>query len=149
MKLGNRDIPSDVCRAVGDVLGRVGDKWSIVVIVMLAERHCRFNLLRREIGSITQKMLTTTLRNLERDGYVTRVEIPGKVRHVEYGLTQMGHDVLIPMSQLAYWALDHRHAVEAARQRFDEMGDHHSSIAAVGNKPAGTAHLGAGVIRLR
>jgi len=132
MKLGNRDVPSDVCRSVGTVLGRVGDKWSIVVIVMLAERCCRFNLLRREIGSITQKMLTTTLRNLERDGYVTRVEVPGNVRHVEYGLTQMGHDVLIPMSQLAFWALDHRYAVEAARKQFDESeAGRHSTTAVV------------------
>jgi len=130
MKLGNRDVPSDVCRSVGDVLGRVGDKWSIVVIVMLAERPCRFNLLRREIGIITQKMLTSTLRNLERDGYVTRVEVPGNVRHVEYGLTQMGHDVLLPMSQLAFWALDHRDAVEAARRHFDTLGSGLHAIAA-------------------
>lgn len=91
MKLVIRNICSDVCRAVGDVLGRVGEKWSIVLIVMLAERHCSFNLLRREIGTITQKMLTTNLRNLKRNGYVTRVEMPGNVRHVEYGLTQIGH----------------------------------------------------------
>jgi DNA-binding HxlR family transcriptional regulator len=121
MKLGNRDVPSDICRSVGDVLGRVGDKWSIVVIVMLAERNIRFNQLRNEIGTITQKMLTSTLRNLERDGYVTRTEVPGNVRHVEYGLTQMGHDVLVPMSQLAYWALDHRLEVEKARRQFDAL----------------------------
>ncbi|WP_059151062.1 winged helix-turn-helix transcriptional regulator [Novosphingobium barchaimii] len=119
MKLGHRDIPSEACRTVGDVLGQIGNKWSILVMVLLSQRPWTFNALRREIDVITQKMLTSTLRGLERDGYVDRTVLPGSVVQVEYRLTELGHDVLTPMNALADFAVDRRDDVIAARAAYD------------------------------
>ncbi|OJH41739.1 winged helix-turn-helix transcriptional regulator [Cystobacter ferrugineus] len=127
MKLGNLNLPSEVCRSVGDVLGRVGDKWAVLVIVTLADGSQRFNELRRGIGTVSQKMLTATLRGLERDGYVTRKVTPTIPPRVDYELTQLGRDVLVPLNALAQWALAHREHVEAARKTYDER---------VGKEPA-------------
>src|ERR1051325_7833637 len=97
MILGGRDIPSDTCRMVGDILGQVGNKWSILVMVLLSERAWTFNALRREIGVITQKVLTATVRGLERDGFVSRHVLPGAIKRVEYRLTSLGVEALRPM----------------------------------------------------
>ncbi|CAM3082584.1 helix-turn-helix transcriptional regulator [Corallococcus sp. ZKHCc1 1396] len=123
MKLGHLDIPSDVCRSVGNVLGRIGDKWSVLVIVLLSERSHRFSELRRTIGTVSQKMLTATLRGLERDGYLTRTVTPTIPPRVDYALTEMGRDVLTPLNALAHWALAHREQVEAARRAYDAKAD--------------------------
>ncbi|MFY2560772.1 winged helix-turn-helix transcriptional regulator [Corallococcus terminator] len=119
VKPGTLDLPADVCRAVGDVLGRIGDKWAVLIIRMLTERSMRFNELRRAIPAVSQKMLTTTLRNLERDGYLTRSVTPTAPPRVDYALTALGRDVMVPMNQLAEWALAHRGHVERARKKFD------------------------------
>ncbi|WP_167509126.1 winged helix-turn-helix transcriptional regulator [Corallococcus sicarius] len=119
MKLGHLDLPSEVCRSVGDVLGRIGDKWSVLVIVMLADGSLRFSELRRAIGTVSQKMLTATLRGLERDGYLTRTVTPTIPPRVDYALTEMGRDVLTPLNALAHWALARREQVEAARRAYD------------------------------
>ena len=79
------------CRKVNEVLGRMGDKWTIMAITMLAERPRRFNELKRLIGGISQQMLTRTLKALERDGMVTRTVFPTIPPQVEYGLTDLGH----------------------------------------------------------
>lgn len=117
--LGTLDLPADVCRAVGDVLGRIGDKWAVLIIRMLSERSMRFNELRRAIPAVTQKMLTTTLRHLERDGFVSRRVTPTAPPRVDYTLTKLGRDVMVPMNHLAEWALAHRHHVARARKKFD------------------------------
>ncbi|MBL8580689.1 MAG: helix-turn-helix transcriptional regulator [Rhizobiaceae bacterium] len=119
MILGGRDIPSDTCRMVGDILGQIGNKWSILVMVLLSSSPWTFNALRREIGVITQKVLTSTLRGLERDGYIARTVLPGKIVRVEYRLTPLGHDVLQPMNALAAFALDRKAEVLAARADYD------------------------------
>jgi DNA-binding HxlR family transcriptional regulator len=119
MRVGGVDLPSETCRAVGDVLGRIGNKWSILIMVLLAERPRRFNEMRREIGVVTQKVLTSTLRGLERDGFVARSVLEGNVVQVEYSLTPLGRDVLEPMDALARWALSRRGKVREARRRYD------------------------------
>lgn len=113
------DLPPDVCQSVGDVLARVGDKWSILLIAMLARGSMRFTELKRSIGSISQKVLTTTLRGLERDGYLSRKVTPSIPPRVDYELTELGHDVLVPVRALAEWALAQREQVEEARRQFD------------------------------
>ena len=114
------DLPPAVCQSVGDVLARVGDKWSILVIAMLARGSMRFTEIKRSIGSISQKVLTTTLRGLERDGYLTRKVTPSIPPRVDYELTTLGHDVLVPVTALATWALHQRERVEKARSAFDQ-----------------------------
>ncbi|EPX56656.1 Transcriptional regulator, HxlR family [Cystobacter fuscus DSM 2262] len=99
----------------------------MLVIVTLADGSQRFNELRRGIGTVSQKMLTATLRGLERDGYVTRKVTPTIPPRVDYELTQLGRDVLVPLDALAHWALAHREHVEAARKAYDER---------VGTEPA-------------
>ncbi|ANH67468.1 helix-turn-helix domain-containing protein [Mitsuaria sp. 7] len=120
MKLGGRNIPSDTCRLVGDILGQIGNKWSILIMVLLSDQPWTFNALRREIGVITQKMLTSTLRGLERDGFVSRTILPGSVVRVEYQLTRLGREALQPMNALATFALSRKDAVLASRRAYDD-----------------------------
>ena len=119
--IGFSDLPADICHSVGDVLARVGDKWSILVIAMLSRGSMRFSELKRSLGSISQKVLTTTLRGLERDGYITRKVTPSIPPRVDYELTELGADVLIPVTALAMWAFSRRADVEAARACFDQQ----------------------------
>lgn len=119
MKLGNIEMTNETCRIVGGVLDRVGDKWSVLVITLLAERSYRFNELRREIGTVSQRMLTVTLRGLERDGYLTRTLTPSIPPRTDYALTDLGHAVLAPLDALAQWALAHQEDVTRARHRYD------------------------------
>ena len=100
-------------------LARVGDKWSMLTIVSLEDGGMRFNALRRRIG-ISQKVLTSTLRGLERDGYVTRTVMPTKPPQVDYNLTDMGREVLGPVRALAGWALGQAGRIEEARRRYDD-----------------------------
>ncbi|RKG79429.1 transcriptional regulator [Corallococcus exercitus] len=105
----------------------MGDKWSVLVIVMLAEHPLRFSELRRSIGTVSQKMLTATLRGLERDGYLTRTVTPSIPPRVDYALTEMGRDVLVPLNALAQWALARREQVEAARRAYDAKAENTAS----------------------
>lgn len=100
---------------VTDVLRRVGDKWSILVIVLLGRRPHRFNELHRGIEAISQRMLTRTLRGLETDGLVHREVFPTKPPAVEYSLTPLGQSLLTPLSALADWAVEHAADIAAAR----------------------------------
>jgi DNA-binding HxlR family transcriptional regulator len=118
MKPRHNGLPSD-CRAVSDVLARVGDKWSVLVVTRLGERPLRFNELRRTIGGISQRMLTLTLRGLERDGLVTRTVFPTIPPRVDYALTPLGRDLLQPVSALGAWALRNQTKIARARERFD------------------------------
>src|SRR5262249_62201526 len=95
------------CLRVNQFLGRMGDKWTILTIAMLAERPVRFNELKRLIGGISQQMLTRTLKQLERDGLVTRTVHPTVPPQVEYGLTRLGGSLAKPIMQLGAWVLDH------------------------------------------
>lgn len=109
----------DACPAVREVLNRVGDKWSVLVVSMLGQGPKRFGELRRATEGISQRMLTLTLRGLERDGLVTRTveaTIPPKV---EYELTELGRTLLVPVHALAQWALENRMRIHEAQQQFD------------------------------
>ncbi len=118
---GNLHVPED-CRAVSEVLSRVGDKWTVLVVSTLGDGAKRFNELRKALGSISQRMLTLTLRGLERDGLVTRTVKPTNPPRVDYELTRLGRSLLEPVSELGLWARQHRAAIQAARQRFDAAG---------------------------
>lgn len=107
------------CRAVSEILQRVGDKWTVLVVGKLGEGTMRFNELRAAVGGISQKMLTTTLRGLERDGFVTRTVFPTIPPRVDYALTDLGHELLVPVSALGEWARINTVRVTEARQRFD------------------------------
>ncbi len=107
------------CRAVSAILQRVGDKWTVLVVSKLGNGPLRFNELRHIIGGISQKMLTTTLRNLERDGFVTRTMFPTIPPRVDYELTELGHELLVPISALGEWAKQNTNRVNEARARFD------------------------------
>ncbi|WP_428027612.1 winged helix-turn-helix transcriptional regulator [Altererythrobacter sp.] len=112
------DQPS--CRAVNDVLSRIGDKWSVRVVMSLARSTKRFNELRREIDSISQRMLTRTLRGLERDGLVSRKVTPTVPPRVDYALTELGDSLTGPIAALGNWAMENIYAIEVARADFDE-----------------------------
>lgn len=120
MRLGNVEVSSETCRLVGDILGHVGDKWSVLIIVLLRERPWRYSELEREIGTVSKKMLTSTLRNLERDGFVSRTVTPSIPPRVDYDLTPLGREVMDPLDALARWALGNSQRIVAARQNYDE-----------------------------
>jgi DNA-binding HxlR family transcriptional regulator len=107
------------CIATREILNRVGDKWSVLVVVILGERRSRFNELKRALDGISQRMLTVTLRGLERDGLVKRTVHPTNPPQVEYELTKLGRTLLEPVSALAVWAQGHRGEVQRARDSFD------------------------------
>ena len=115
---GTLHVPEE-CRAVGEVLARVGDKWTVLVVTTLGGGPKRFNELRRALGSISQRMLTLTLRALERDGLVTRTVFATVPPRVDYELTVLGRSLLTPVSELGQWALSNRPAIQKARARFD------------------------------
>jgi DNA-binding HxlR family transcriptional regulator len=119
---GNLHVAED-CRAVSEVLARVGDKWTVLVVSTLGDGPKRFNELRRALGSISQRMLTLTLRGLERDGLVTRTVFPTIPPRVDYQLTRLGRSLLEPVSRLGMWARVNRTAIEDARRRYDAAED--------------------------
>ena len=110
---------TDECQSVSEVLARVGDKWTVLVVSLLGGGPMRFSELRRAVDGISQKMLTTTLRLLERDGFCTRKVFPTVPPRVEYELTALGRDLLVPVKALADWAIANRERLDAARRRFD------------------------------
>jgi DNA-binding HxlR family transcriptional regulator len=114
----NLHVPED-CRAVSEVLDRVGDKWTVLVVGELGRGPKRFNEMRRALGSISQRMLTLTLRALERDGLVLRKVFPTIPPRVEYELTKLGRSLLEPVNGLGRWARHNRPAIQDARRRFD------------------------------
>jgi DNA-binding HxlR family transcriptional regulator len=118
LTLSHRD--DTACRAVSDVLSRIGDKWTVLVVELLSNGPMRFNELRRLIGNISQKMLTTTLRGLERDGLVTRTVYPTIPPRVDYELTDLGRDLREPVRALGEWARKNIDLINASRQKFDE-----------------------------
>jgi DNA-binding HxlR family transcriptional regulator len=111
---------SEGCLAVREVLNRVGDKWSVLIVGILGEGTLRFSELRRAIEGISQRMLTLTLRGLERDGLVTRTIFPSIPPRVDYELTPLGRTLLEPVQALSAWAQQHRSELQAARERFDK-----------------------------
>jgi DNA-binding HxlR family transcriptional regulator len=107
------------CPAVREVLNRVGDKWSVLVVSLLGGGKKRFSELRRSIEGVSQRMLTLTLKGLERDGLITRTVYPTVPPRVEYELTKLGRSLLMPITALEAWATKNRQRIQAARERYD------------------------------
>ena len=118
-----KDPSNPVCRTISTLLSRIGDKWTVLVVQTLGEGPRRFNELRREIPSVSQRMLTLTLRNLERDGLVSRTVTPIIPPRVDYELTPLGRSLEAPIAQLQQWALDNVGAIHDAQARFDVEHD--------------------------
>lgn len=112
---------TDGCLAVSVILQRVGDKWSTLVVSKLGAGPLRFSELKAAVGDISQKMLTTTLRGLERDGFVTRTVFPTIPPRVEYELTPLGRELLDPVMTLVEWAGRNAARITAARKQFDSQ----------------------------
>ncbi|WP_425354542.1 winged helix-turn-helix transcriptional regulator [Jiella sonneratiae] len=107
------------CQAVSGVLSRIGDKWSVLVVMLLSDGPKRFSELKRAIGSISQRMLTLTLRGLERDGLVTRTVTPSIPPRVDYALTELGHSLCVPVRSIGDWAFANHAHIEAAQRAYD------------------------------
>lgn len=114
---------TDQCRAVGSILARIGDKWSVLVVMSLGDGTFRFNELKRRIDGISQRMLTLTLRGLERDGLVERTFFPTIPSKVNYALTELGRSLREPVGALGRWAIEHRGTVERSRDLYDRKGE--------------------------
>ena len=121
MKPGHMHLTGD-CRAISELLARVGDKWTVLVVNLMGSGPKRFSEIKREVGGISQRMLTLTLRALERDGLVTRTVTPSIPPRVDYALTDLGRSLLVPVQALGSWVLSNRERIEDARRRFDAEG---------------------------
>jgi DNA-binding HxlR family transcriptional regulator len=104
---------------VSKLLSRIGDKWTVLVIMLLREKSRRFSELKRGVGGISQRMLTLTLRNLERDGLVSRKVTPSIPPRVDYELTELGHSLAEPIQALGGWAFRHMEQIDAAQAAYD------------------------------
>jgi DNA-binding HxlR family transcriptional regulator len=118
---GARD--EEDCRTITEMLGQVGDKWTVRVVGSLGDRPLRFTEIRKKVGGISQKMLTSTLRALERDGFITRTVYPTIPPKVEYTLTELGCELLVPVRALTQWVLDNQPRIDAARAKFEASGE--------------------------
>jgi DNA-binding HxlR family transcriptional regulator len=116
-KPGNRHDTA-ACEHISRMLARISDKWTILVVRTLGGGPLRFNALRREVGEISQKMLSSTLRDLEKNGFVIRTVTPATPPQVEYGLTEIGRDFLRPVQGLAEWVVKNSPRIDAARAEY-------------------------------
>lgn len=108
------------CEHISRMLARISDKWTMLVVRVLGQGPCRFNALRREVGEISQKVLASTLRDLEENGFVSRTVTPVTPPQVEYALTDLGRDLLIPVQTLAEWVVENSSRIELARTAYAE-----------------------------
>ena len=111
------------CKNVAPVLNRVGDKWSMLIVMILSSGPKRFSELKRAIDGISQRMLTLSLRGLERDGLVTRTVTPTIPPRVDYELTELGISLRAPVKALGDWAIEHIACIRAAQEKFDKAAD--------------------------
>jgi len=118
-----KDPRNPICQTISALLQRIGDKWSALVVQTLGNGPKRFNELRREIPAVSQRMLTLTLRNLERDGLVSRTVTPTIPPRVDYELTELGHSLEKPICALVHWAMDHSAAIHESQTRYDRAMD--------------------------
>ena len=118
-----KDPTNPVCRTISTLLSRIGDKWTVLVVSALDNGPRRFNELRREIPSVSQRMLTLTLRNLERDGLVSRTVTPSIPPRVDYALTELGHSLRPLLCNLSRWAREHVEDIHSAQRRYDAEAD--------------------------
>ena len=120
MDPANTDVPATAtCKAVNEILARIGDKWSVLIVMSLGDGSYRFNELKRRTEGISQRMLTLTLRGLERDGLVERTFVATIPPKVSYALTALGRSLREPVTSLGLWAIEHRGAVARSRSHYD------------------------------
>lgn len=117
------ELVAHSCRPVTDILSRIGDKWSVMIVMLLGPGPKRFNEICRAINGISQRMLTLTLRGLERDGLVTRTVTPSIPPRVDYELTELGQSLRCPIDALGEWAFANRDRIDAARATFDAAAE--------------------------
>jgi DNA-binding HxlR family transcriptional regulator len=124
VKFGDAWMADDSeCVAAREVLSRIGDKWSLYVVRCLKSQPMRFNELRRSIDGISQRMLTLTLRSLERDGLISRTVYASKPPRVDYELTEIGLTLVEPVMALLSWAERNRIYIHYSRRNFDQQGE--------------------------
>jgi DNA-binding HxlR family transcriptional regulator len=116
------DALTAIC-PIRDVLDHIGDKWSVLLLSQMRDGPQRFGALRRAVTDISQRMLTETLKDLQRDGFVVRTVHPTVPPSVEYALTPMGRELLAPLDHLVSWAAEHHDSVRDARLRFDAVAE--------------------------
>jgi DNA-binding HxlR family transcriptional regulator len=116
------DPNTEDCRDLSSILALVGDKWTVLIVVLLGDGPKRFNEIRRMVGGISQRMLTFTLRGLERDGLVTRTVYPTSPQRVDYELTKLGSTLWEAVEPLSSWARTHVSEILTSRKQFDEDG---------------------------
>jgi DNA-binding HxlR family transcriptional regulator len=119
MKMTTPEIGDQDCRFISDILGRIGDKWTGLVVRSLRERPHRFNELKRAVHGISQQMLTRTLKALERDGIIVRTVYPTVPPQVDYALTALGHSLAEPVFRLVQWAWENGEVIRSKRDDFD------------------------------
>jgi len=113
------DLQNPDCNRISQVLARIGEKWNVLIIMFLANGPSRFTEIKKAINGVSQRMLTLSLRTLERDGLIKRTIHSVMPPHVEYELTPLGHLLTQPLLALAAWTTDHIADIEAARAEFD------------------------------
>src|SRR5258705_10362844 len=116
------DTASEDCRALSSILALVGDKWTVLIVVLLGDGPKRFNEIKRMVGGISQRMLTFTLRGLERDGLVKRTVFPTTPQRVDYELTKLGGTLWEDVKPLSAWARAHVSEILTSREQFDKKG---------------------------
>jgi DNA-binding HxlR family transcriptional regulator len=120
MKTEPQSLHAD-CRRVGDILARVGDKWTILLLMAIGDRRMRFGELHRAINGISQRMLTVTLRNLEHDGILIRTVYPTIPLRVEYELSDRGRSLKLALAPIGKWVMDNQTDIEATHERVMEQ----------------------------
>ncbi len=109
----------NACQTARELLSRIGDKWSVLIVMTLRGGPMRFNEIKRVLGTISQRMLTLTLRSMERDGLVTRTVTPTTPPRVDYALTELGVSLSQPVEVLGQWAVEHQSEIRKAQARYD------------------------------
>lgn len=132
------------CRPVGEILDQIGGKWTVLIINRLGHGRMRFSEIKRALGGISQKMLTATLRDLERDGFVRRTVTPTIPPRVDYELTDLGQELHGPLNVLGDWAVKNRERVLRARAQFEAQ---HPDAVPLRKGRVATVHGGAGAAR--
>jgi DNA-binding HxlR family transcriptional regulator len=118
-KLGDQEDTA-TCEHISRMLARISDKWTLLVVRVLGHGPCRFNALRREVGEISQKVLASTLRDLEENGFISRTVTPVTPPQVEYALTDLGREFLCPVQALSEWVIANSSRMDAARSAYAE-----------------------------
>lgn len=117
------------CEHLSRLIARISDKWTLLVVRVLGRGPCRFNALRRDVGEISQKVLASTLRELEENGFISRTVTPVTPPQVEYALTQLGKDFLRPVQSLAEWVIENSSRMDAARAAYAKRRAHQHATA--------------------